>query len=192
MQFKKLLFFIISITIIFSGCDSKNETKEEKQVEVKKEVVEKKQNKFVLQTQDATILNTEILDKQVHITELKGKVFLLNFWATWCPPCKVEIPHLINLKNKYKDSFEVVAINVGEKGGRMTSTEKLNDFMNEYKINYIVTNTEENLKVADAMGNISVIPTMFLIGKEGNIIQKYVGVVPPEMIETDIKKALGK
>lgn len=193
MQFKKLLFFIISTTTIISGCDSKEETQnQEIKTEITKEIKNKEKNKYSLETQNATRINIEISDKKVIISELKDKVILLNFWATWCPPCKAEIPHLINLKNKYKDKFEVVAINVGERNGKMTSKEKLDEFISKYKINYIITNVEDNIKVAQNLDNIQIIPTMFLLGKDGNILQKYVGVVPEEMIETDIKKALEK
>lgn len=187
MQFKKLLFFIISVAFVFSGCDSKSDEQEDK-----KEVVKKEQTKFSLSTIDSQMLNLEIQNKVLKIKEIQNKAVLLNFWATWCPPCKVEIPHLINLKEKYKDDFEVIAVNIGDRNGAMTPNEKIKEFAKEYKINYIITNSKENLNLADTMEKVSIIPTMFLFDKEGNIVQKYVGVVPQEMIETDIKKAIGK
>lgn len=187
MQFKKLAFFIISVTILFTGCDSKNEDN----AEVKKEIINKNKNEFKLITQDQQEINTTKTENGVIFKELEGKVVLLNFWATWCPPCKVEIPHLNTLKEKYNQELEVVAITLGERMGGLTPQDKLNEFISEYKINYLVTNSEANFKLADAMGGIRTIPTMFLFDKQGNLIQKYVGVVPPEMIEIDIKKALG-
>jgi len=188
MQFKKIAFFVISATILFTACDSK---KEEKQ-EVKKEVVKKAQTKFKLTTTDNTIIDLEKTNDKIIIKGQEGKVVLLNFWATWCPPCKAEIPHLNNLKEKYKDKFEVIAIAMGERGGKMTSSEKMNAFIEEYEINYIITNTKENFLVSDAMGGIKSIPTMFMIAPDGKITQKYVGVVPEEMMELDINRALGK
>ncbi len=119
-------------------------------------------------------------------------MYCLIFFATWCPPCKAEIPHLNNLKEKYKDSFEVVAVSLGERSGGLTSKEKMETFINDFKINYIVSNSEINFDVADAMGGIRSIPTMFLFDPSGKIVQKYVGLVPEEMMETDIKRALGK
>lgn len=188
MQFKKIAFFIISATILFTGCDSKKEEKEE----VKKEIIKKKATNFKLTSQDLKEINLEKTENGMLFKELKGKVVLLNFFATWCPPCKAEIPHLNNLKEKYKDSFEVVAVNLGERSGGLTSKEKMETFINDFKINYIVSNSEINFDVADAMGGIRSIPTMFLFDPSGKVVQKYVGLVPEEMMETDIKRALGK
>lgn len=188
MQFKKLAFFIISATILFTGCDSKNED----DAEVKKEIINKKKTQFKLITQDKKEINTTKIENTLKFKGLENKVVLLNFWAVWCPPCKVEIPHLIKLKDKYKEDLEIIGITLGEKIGGLTAQDKLDAFIKEYKINYLITNSEANFDIADAMGKVSTIPTMFLIDKEGNIVQKYVGVVPPEMLETDIKKALGK
>lgn len=191
MKFKKLLFFIISVTLASAGCDSKPDNKETN-TEIKKEIVKEEQTNFSLSTIDSQILNLEIKNKVLKVNELQNKAILLNFWATWCPPCKAEIPHLNNLKEKYKDKFEVIGINVGGKNGAMTPEDKIKAFAKEYKINYLITNVEENLKVADAMNGVSIIPTMFLFDTKGNIVQKYVGVVPAEMLETDIKKAIEK
>lgn len=188
MQFKKIAFFIISATLLFTGCDSK----EEKKTEIEKKVVVKEQTKFNLTKTDSQILNLEKIEDGMIFKGLEGKVVLLNFFATWCPPCKAEIPHLNNLKNKYKNEFEVVALAMGEKNGKLTPKEKLDDFINEYKINYVVTNSEENFKIADILGGVQIIPTMYLFDTKGKIVQKYVGIVPEEMMESDIKKALGK
>ena len=191
MQFKKLLFLIISFTIAFAGCDSKHEEKEST-TQMNKEIEKKEDTKILLSTIEAQPLNIEIKNNTLKIDEIQGKVVLLNFWATWCPPCKAEIPHLNNLKEKYKDKFEIIGVNVGDRDGKMTPSEKMQAFVDEYKINYLITNVDANLKVVNAMGNISIIPTMFLFDKEGQIVQKYVGIVPEQMLETDIKKAIGK
>lgn len=187
MQFKKIAFLIISATIIFTGCDSKKENQDN----VKKEII-KKQSIIQLTTNDAKTLNLEKTDNGIIFEELKGKVVLLNFFATWCPPCQAEIPNLVSLKNKYKDDFEVVAVNVGDKQGVLSSSDNINSFIKENKINYIVTNTEQNFKLSNIVGKIKSIPTMFMFDKSGKLVQKYVGIVPEEMMESDIKKALGK
>lgn len=192
MQFKKIAFFVISATILFTGCDSKKEENQDNESQVKKEVVKKVQTQFKLTKTDNTIIELEKTQDKMIFKGLEGKAILLNFWATWCPPCKSEIPHLNNLKEKYKDSFEVIAIAMGEKGNEMTSTEKMDAFIKEYKINYIVTNTKENFEIAKIMGGITTIPTMFMIDSTGKIMQKYVGVVPEEMLELDINRAIGK
>ncbi len=190
MQFKKLLFLIISALLLLIGCDSKDENTSKAETKTLKEKVI--QTKYQLETLDKTPINLTYKDKTLKVDEIQGKVILVNFFATWCPPCKAEIPHLINLKNKYKDNFEIIAVNVGEKSGQITEKITLTNFANEYKINYIVTNSENNFKIADLMGGVRTIPTMYLFDQEGAIVQKYVGIVPEEMMETDIKKALGK
>ena len=191
MQFKKIVFFIISVSFIFTACDSKKDESTEAK-EIKKEIVKKEQTKFNLTTTDLQTISLEKTEDGMKFSNFENKIILLNFWATWCPPCRAEIPHLNNLKRKYKDNFEVIAVSVGGKDGKLTPQDELDAFMKEYKINYIVTNSEENYNVADALGGVSIIPTMFMFDSNGKIIQKYVGIVPEEMIESDIKKALGK
>ena len=191
MQFKKIAFFIISVSFIFTACDSKNEQSTEDK-ETKIEIVEKEQTKFNLTTTDLQTISLEKTDDGIKFNGFENKVILVNFFATWCPPCKAEIPHLNNLKNKYKDDFEVIALSMGGKNGSLTPIEELNSFIKKYKINYIVTSSEENYKVADFLGGVKIIPTMYLFDTKGKIVQKYVGIVPEEMLESDIKKALGK
>ncbi|WP_321311531.1 TlpA disulfide reductase family protein [Halarcobacter sp.] len=181
MQFKKIAFFIISVILVVTGCDSK---KDEKQ-----ETIEKKEVKFEITSQLMPKITLEKTADGIDFKELKGKVVLLNFFATWCPPCKAEIPHLINLKNKYKDNFEIIAVNMGEKNGVLSEDKKIQDFIKEYNINYNVSNHNNNFKIADMMGKVEIIPTMFLFDTTGKTVQKYVGVVPEEMMETDIKRA---
>lgn len=191
MQFKKILFFVISATIMITGCGSKDETNTDN-TKIEKKIVKKVETKYKVNTTDSTILNMDIKDKTLVVDEIKNKIILLNFFATWCPPCKAEIPHLINLKNKYKEQFEIIAVNVGDKNAKLVDNSTLNSFIEEYGINYIVTNSKNNFKIADAMGGVRTIPTMFIFDKSGKLIQKYVGVVPEEMMETDIQKAIGK
>lgn len=187
MQFKKIAFLIISASFIFTACDSKKD-----EISQKKEIIKKDESKIELKTTDLKTITLKKTENGFKFDNFDNKVILLNFFATWCPPCKAEIPHLNNLKNKYKDTFEVIALAVGEKDGNLPSNEKLNNFINEFKINYIVVNSEENFRLADLLGGVKIIPTMFMIDPSGKIMQKYVGIVPEEMMESDIKKALGK
>ncbi len=182
MQFKKMAFLIISVIFLFTACNSKKDETEN---------VEKKQSKFIVQTHKEKNLNIEIKNKKVFINELKNKVILLNFWATWCPPCKAEIPHLNNLKKKYKEQFEIIAFNLGKKDGTLLAQDKLNIFIEEYEVQYPVVNDENTFKIANLIGPVKSIPTMFLVDKTGEIVQKYVGIVPEEMLELDINNALG-
>ncbi len=192
MQFKKIVFFIISITILFTGCGEKEDNK----VEIKKETIKKENIKkniiYTLIDENSKQIDIEQKEDKLIFKQLKGKAVLINFWATWCPPCKAEIPHLVTLKDKYKEIFEIIAVNMGERTGNFLSNEKMKKFMNDYKINYRVTSSTANYDLADGLGGVRAIPTMFLFDKEGKLVQKYTGIVPKEMIETDIKKALRK
>lgn len=182
MQFKILAFFIISLSLLLTGCNSKKE---------EKEIVKEVQTKFTLKTQNQSSLTIEKKEDKVLIPELEGKAVLLNFWATWCPPCRAEIPHLNNLKKKYEGKLEIVGLNLGKKDGTLLTDEELNRFIEEYEISYLITNTKDNFNIANQVGPVSSIPTLFLLDPKGNIVQKYIGIVPEEMMELDIENALG-
>lgn len=121
------------------------------------------------------------------VSELKGKTTLVVFFATWCPPCKAEIPHLIALQDKYKNDFAVVAI-LGEKN---KPNEELNAFIKDHNINYFVANSETNMEAMQIFG-VRGFPTMFMFDRDGKKIAYYPGATPQEVIEQDILKSLGK
>ena len=121
------------------------------------------------------------------LSSLKGKVVLLDFWATWCYPCRVEIPHFIKLYDDYRSKgFEVVGIALDKDGASVVKP-----FAEKEKINYIVVIGDAD--VANAYGGIRAIPTTFVIDRKGSIHSKYVGV-PKDMgvFERDVKKLLGE
>ena len=185
MQFKALAFLSILSILFFTGCNSKSVEEENK---ANTEKVEVKQTNFILKTTDNLDLNVEVNNDKIIFKDYPEKIILLNFFATWCPPCKAEIPNLIDLQNKYANDFKVVSILLED--GK--SNEEINDFINKYKINYQVTNSKENFALSEGLGGIKSIPTMYLIDKNSNIFQKYIGIVPSEMMEVDIKKILEK
>ena len=112
----------------------------------------------------------------------------MNFFATWCPPCKAEIPNLIKLQSDYQNDFIVISVLLEE----FKSNEEVAQFVKSFGINYTVTNSPENFDLAKNLGGIKSIPTMYLVDKNSKIFQKYVGLVPSEMMEIDIKKVLEK
>lgn len=182
MQFKKISFFVIlSIIFFFTGCDSKDP-------EAIKNAIAKEQEPTVieLKTNSDQLLNATISKNKVTFTGYENKVILVNFFATWCPPCKAEIPHLNRLKETFKDQFEVVAVLI-EKN---KSKEEINAFIANHAIEYPITNHPNNFTLADAVGGVKSIPTMLLFDKNGILIRKYIGIVPEEMLEIDIKKGL--
>ncbi len=122
--------------------------------------------------------------KTVSSDDFKNKTLLVTFFATWCPPCRQEIPTLIKLQNEYADKdFSIVALSVDEGGPKVVK--KLID---SQKINYPVLMATR--AVANNFGGISGIPTTFLVNKKGNVVKKYPGYVPHQLLVRDINTVL--
>ena len=114
----------------------------------------------------------------------KGKVVILNFWATWCGPCRQEIPDFIEVYKKYKDQgVEIVGVSLDQGGW-----EKVNPFVKQNSINYPVV--LGNPAVASTFGKIQFIPTTFIIDPSGNIVDEHTGVMTKAMLEAKIKPYL--
>ncbi len=183
---KNYLVILLTFSVLFiSGCGDKEEGKAEITNKVKEA---NKIPSFNLITTNNKAINLTIENDKWIFKGYENKVILLNFFATWCPPCKAEIPHLVNLQNKYKNNFQVISVLL-EQG---KSTSQLKEFIKEYNINYTIVNSNENYNIAKAIGGVKSIPTMFIINKNGKIMEKYIGAVPEEMIEIDIKKGIDK
>jgi|ERR1700683_1821024 cytochrome c biogenesis protein CcmG/thiol:disulfide interchange protein DsbE len=118
--------------------------------------------------------------KSVKLSDFKGKVVLLNFWATWCGGCKVEIPELIEFQNKYKDrGFEVIGVSNDEDGWKIVKP-----FMGGKKINYtVVLGDDEICKVY----GVEAMPVTLLIDREGRVAASHEGVLNKETGESEIK-----
>ncbi|BAK73002.1 MAG: TlpA family protein disulfide reductase [Arcobacter sp.] len=185
MQFKSLAFLSILFILFFTGCDSKD--KNENNNETKIEKVDRKTD-FQLKTTDNTIIDLKLENDKIILKDYPNKIVLLNFFATWCPPCKAEIPNLVKLQENYKNDFVVISVLLEE----MKTNEEILDFIKSFDINYTVVNTPDSFDLAKSLGGIKSIPTMFLVDKNSKIFQKYVGLVPAEMMEIDIKKVLEK
>ncbi len=129
---------------------------------------------------------TKALDgSMIRLSDYKGKVVLLNFWATWCGPCRVEIPDFIELVNQYgDDGFAILGISIDE-----GSEEAVREFYEEFKMNYPVG---INPLLADLYGGMVGIPTSFLIGRDGRIYARHIGLVPPSRIEEEIRTLLAQ
>jgi thiol-disulfide isomerase/thioredoxin len=123
----------------------------------------------------------------------RGKVAIVNFWATWCHPCRIEIPDLIKLQDQYKDQLIVVGVSAEIPGEDLAndakSTEMAKKFAAAQRINYpIVMQTSELLEV---FRGIFAMPTSFVIDREGKIVQKHVGIVNPGILEREIRLLAG-
>jgi peroxiredoxin len=122
--------------------------------------------------------------KAVKLSDYKGKAVLLNFWATWCGPCKVEIPWFVEFEQKYKDKgFAVVGIAMDEEGW-----EVIKPYITEKKVNYRVLLGNDSM--ATLYGGVDSLPTTFLLDRNGKIANVHVGLVSKSEYENDIAALL--
>ncbi len=121
--------------------------------------------------------------KEISLAASKGKVILLNFWASWCGPCRAEIPGLIDLQKKYNDRVQIIGLIVDDDD----ETEVRNVVRSE-AINYPVAFTTSQVRLD--YGGIAALPTVFVINPEGRVVQKHVGLFDPELYETEVRALL--
>ena len=125
----------------------------------------------------------DIAGRAVKLADYKGKVLLLDFWATWCGPCRVEIPGFVEMYDKYRSrGLEVVGVVV------LDEFSKAAPFAREFKMNYTILNGNDREDVEDAYGPLFALPTTFIIGRDGRICQKHVGLTPRDTFENAIKQ----
>ena len=118
--------------------------------------------------------------KEVALSSFKGKVVLLNFWATWCGPCKAEIPGFVELQDKYRDKLTIIGYSVDD------TAELAKKYAAEYKMNYPILLGEGREELQDAYGPIWGIPASFLISKDGKVCRKHMGIAPKAVFEKEI------
>jgi len=122
--------------------------------------------------------------KTVRLSDYKGKVILLDFWATWCGPCKIEIPWFIQFERTYKDKgFAVIGVAMDEEGWTVVKP-----FISEMAINYRIL--QGNDAIAQLYGGVEALPTTFLIDREGKVAATHVGLTGKDDFENGIKKLL--
>jgi thiol-disulfide isomerase/thioredoxin len=125
------------------------------------------------------------LDGQpVSLAAKRGKVVLLNFWATWCGPCRAEIPDLIALQQKYKDQLQIIGLTVDEEDAAT-----VRQVVAEAHINYPVAMASPEVRVR--YGGIAALPTSFVLDPQGRVVQKHEGLRDPVLYETEIRALLG-
>ena len=120
--------------------------------------------------------------KEVALSSFKdpNKVVLLNFWATWCGPCKAEIPGFVELQEKYKDKLTIIGYSVDD------TAELAKKYADEYKMNYPIVLGEGREDVQDAYGPIWGIPASFIISKDGKVCRKHMGIAPKAVFEKEV------
>ena len=126
-------------------------------------------------------LTMQALDGQtVSSDDLRGKVTLVNFWATWCGPCRAEIPDLIKLQDRYPDQLQVIGVSVDEGGVAIVE-----DFATEYGINYPVVMATPELR--RAFPGVTALPTSFIVDPDGRVVQTHVGLINPGVLEQETR-----
>jgi thiol-disulfide isomerase/thioredoxin len=117
--------------------------------------------------------------QQLHLSDYRGSVVLLDFWATWCDPCREEIPHFVELQNRYRDQdLRIVGISMDD------SPEPVRDFYRQFKMNYPVV--MGNATTGELYGGVLGLPIAFLIGRDGRIYSKHIGATNISVFEREI------
>jgi peroxiredoxin len=139
------------------------------------QIVGKPAPDFTLKTLDGKMLT---------LSDLRGKTVVLNFWATWCPPCKVELPWFVDLQKQYgPQGLQIVGISEDD-GGK----EKVAQFVKEMGVNYTIAVDDDS--VSGKYGDVEDLPTTFYIDRNGKIVEYAMGLLDRDEIETKMKSAL--
>jgi cytochrome c biogenesis protein CcmG/thiol:disulfide interchange protein DsbE len=122
--------------------------------------------------------------RKVKLSDYRGKAVILNFWATWCAPCKVEMPWFVDLQNHYgKEGLTILGIAMDD-----SDPQKIAQFASEMGVNYpVLLGTN---KISEAYGEVEYLPTTFYIDRQGKIVGKVAGLIGKAEIERDARKAL--
>ncbi len=132
----------------------------------------------------SNITMTDIDGRKLSSSDLKGKVLIVNFWATWCPPCRAEIPDLVALQDKYRDQLLIIGISDDEDPPEMVKRWAV-----EHKMNYpIVMSTPELRKV---FVGVSALPTSFIVNRESRLVMRHVGMLTAATTEAETRHLAG-
>ena len=122
--------------------------------------------------------------KAVDLASFKGRVVLINFWATWCGPCRAEIPSLVELQDKYAKDLTILGVSIDD------TADKLKPYAAEFKMNYPVLVGNGHQDMQDAFGPLFGIPVSVIVGRDGKIAKKHSGIATKEQFEREIKALL--
>jgi thiol-disulfide isomerase/thioredoxin len=122
--------------------------------------------------------------RQVSTTAFQGKVVIVNFWATWCGPCRAEIPDLVKLQDKYRDQLQIIGVSEDE-----APPETVKRFAQEFHVNYPVVMTTPEIE--KLYPGISALPTSFIVDRSARIVQKHVGMLTARTTEYETRSLAG-
>jgi len=172
-----IVISLVLLTLCGLGCDVRMKREERAKIEKPTTVSRQWGN-----APDFTL--SDLDGESLTLSEFRGKVIILNFWATWCPPCRREIPDFIDLYRSYKDKGLII-LGINLDAGDIRSVKR---FSEEYGINYPVVIGNDS--VTQDYGGIRAIPTTFIIDKKGDIREKYIGYQSRATFEKAVKNLL--
>lgn len=163
---KVILVFFFILSVSFLGCETKADTKE-------------------VEAPDFTL--EDLSGKNISLSRYKGSVVVLDFWATWCQPCRMSIPELVKLQENYRDKgFVVLGISMDSVD---TKNSYISDFCEKFKVNYPILRVDEKtIRKYFGNGELS-IPTMFIVDRQGIVVDMYSGY-SPGALERSLKQIL--
>ncbi len=136
-------------------------------------------------TEAPPFLVNDLAGNVISTPRLRGKVVIVNFWATWCPPCRAEIPQLTALASRYKDRLEIIGVAMDDD----TSPAEVRAFAARAGINYPIVMGSQT--IAAEYGGVPALPTSFIVDTNGRVVQKHVGLNPPGLFDTEVRALLG-
>lgn len=177
---------LLGVLFVMSGCSSEQNDPPAERSEPLEQLDPQSAQLYPAQREakardfEVTLINGETF----RLSDHKGKVVMLNIWATWCAPCREEVPDFVELYDKYRDEgLEILGVSIDKQGESVVKP-----FMEKYEVNYpIVIDRGE---IMDKYGPTMGVPTTYIIGREGNLQYFAVGALTNEELEPRLKKLL--
>jgi thiol-disulfide isomerase/thioredoxin len=129
-------------------------------------------------------LVNDLNGQMISTAQLHGKVVIVNFWATWCPPCQEEIPEMMELQKEFQGKLQIIGVSMDD-----GPEEPVKQFADKIGMNYPIVMGNDGLP--EEYGGIPALPTSFVIDPEGRVVQKHVGLYPKEVYDDEIRALLG-
>ena len=189
MNYNKYLLLLIFVLFAFVSCEDKQKSEDmfsSGKTEQTKQII------YTLITLEGEEIKIELINPhqiKMLTPKYQNKVILLDFWATWCPPCIDEIPHLIKVREKYKDKMEIIGV-LAEAD---KPVKELDSFVQEYKVTYPITTThtnDDNMRLFEELTNLRTLPFKSMYDTNGTYVTHYYGAVLEELLVDALEKVL--